>query len=400
MIDSVNAFTQLMNSPIEAPDGPLKGYQFAVKDVFEVKGFRTQAGNPDYFEQAKVANTTATAVAILENAGAKLIGKTHTDELGGSLFGVNEHYGTPINSHSPKYVPGGSSSGSAAAVSANLVDFALGADTSGSVRAPASFCGIYGFRPTFGKISTTGVLPISNHLDTVGIFARHPDMIAQVLDVYGMKEKSQLTRLRIIPSLKDHLQDSLKTTFLEKLNSIKTLVSSTTELTIDDDKLTQWSTVIRTIAMYDFWQVHKEWILKSKPTFGELINDRLKMASSVQYEDYKLALRQQKEMRGFMDANLESGDIIVFPTVHDIPPLLSSTVSQLKDFALKASRHTCIAALAGFPEMTIPLRNIKKQCSLGMSFLGRAGKDYSLTLFASKVHSIINDDKTNDGWSS
>ena len=388
IIDSVHAFTQLIHTPTETQNGPLKGYQFAVKDVFDVKGFRIQAGNPEYFDQAKVADMTAPAITTLQDAGAELVGKTHTDELGGSLFGINEHYGSPINSNSPEYAPGGSSSGSAAAVSANLVDFALGADTSGSVRAPASFCGIYGFRPTFGRILTTGVLPISSHLDTVGIFARHPDVIAQVLDVYGMKEQSGFTRLRSIPSLVNTLQGALKNTFLEKLNNIKKLTSSMTDLVIDEESLIQWSTVIRTIAMYDLWQVHKEWILKSKPTFGELIKDRLKIASALQHEDYKLALKKQKAIREFMDDNLEPGDIVVFPTVHDIPPLLSSSVAHLKDFALKASRHTCIAALTGFPEITIPLRNIKRNCSLGMSFLGRAGKDFSLTSFASKAHTV------------
>ena len=117
-IDSVNAFTQFINIPLELQNGSLKGYQFAVKDVFDVKGFQTQAGNPEYFDQASVATTTASAVAILQEAGAILIGKTHTDELGGSLFGLNEHYGSPLNFHSPERVPGGSSSGSAAAVSA------------------------------------------------------------------------------------------------------------------------------------------------------------------------------------------------------------------------------------------------------------------------------------------
>jgi amidase len=114
------------------------------------------------------------------------------------------------------------------------------------------------------------------------------------------------------------------------------------------------------------------------------------MASSVQYEDYKLALEEQKAIRKFMDDSLESGDVVVFPTVHDISPLLSSTLVELKDFALKASRHTCIAALTGFPEITIPLRNIKKSCSLGMSFIGRAGEDVTLTSFASRAHSMLN----------
>lgn len=394
IIDSVNAFTQLINAPLKAQKGALKGYQFAVKDVFDIKGFRIQAGNPQYFDQASIADMTASAVIALQDAGAKLVGKTHTDELGGSLFGVNEHYGAPLNSYSPECVPGGSSSGSAAAVAANLVDFALGGDTSGSVRAPASFCGIYGFRPTFGKISTTGVLPISNHLDTVGIFAQHPEVISQVLAVYGMKEQSEFTRFRIIPSLVNYLHSSLNIIFLKQIQAIQSLTSSTMPLIIDEDKLTQWSTVIRTIAMYSLWQVHKEWILKSNPTFGELINERLKIAKTVPYDDYKLALQNQKEIRKFMDDSLEPGDIIVFPTVHDIPPLLSCSVTQFKDFALKASRHTCIAALTGFPEITIPLRNIKEKCSLGMSFLGRANNDYSLTLFASKAHSIINSEKS------
>lgn len=392
-IDSVNAFTQLMNSFSTTPLGSLKGYQFAVKDVFDVKGFRVQAGNPDYFNQVPLAKTTAPAVTLLQNAGAELVGKTHTDELGGSLFGLNHHYGPPLNSYSPERVPGGSSSGSAAAVSANLVDFALGADTSGSVRAPASFCGIYGFRPTLGNIETTGVLPISGHLDTVGILARHPDMISRVLEVYGIKEENTFTRLRTIPALENALQKPLNDTFLKKINDIQILTSSTHPLSIGEDQLTQWSTVIRTIAMYGLWQVHKEWILETNPTFGELIKERLKMASAISSEDYHLSLQKQKDIKKFMEDSLRPGDITVFPTVHDTPPFLSSTLVQLKDFALKASRHTCIAALAGFPEITVPIRNIEQNCSLGMSFLGRADEDYSLSVFSSNVHTLLNEDK-------
>jgi amidase len=384
--DSVNAFTQVI-PPIEQPNGPLKGLQFAVKDVFEIKSYRVQAGNPDYFAQAKVADETAMAVSLLQEAGAKLIAKTHTDELGGSLFGLNKHYGPPLNSQSPDRVPGGSSSGSAAAVSANLVDFALGADTSGSVRAPASFCGIYGLRPTFGKIPTRGVLPIAPSLDTVGIFAQHPQRIAQALDVYGIKDQSEFKRLRLIPNLIDSLSDLLSPLFLEKVKVIKDLTSSEALLLIHEDQLTQWSGVIRTIAMYDLWQVHKEWILKENPTFGDLISDRLKMARMIKDEDYQLARKKQLEIKEFMENSLEPGDIAVFPTVHDIPPLLSSPIPYLKDFALKTSRHTCIAALAGFPEITVPLKNIKGNCSLGMSLLGRAGCDRSLSSFSSTLHS-------------
>lgn len=388
-VDSVNAFTEIINLVDIIHEGPLKGYRFAVKDVFDIEGFRIQAGNPDYFKQANLANQTAPAIAVLQDAGANLVGKTHTDELGGSLFGLNVHYGTPLNSQSPTRVPGGSSSGSAAAVAADLVDFALGADTSGSVRAPASFCGIYGFRPTLGAIPTSGVLPISAHLDTVGIFAQHPDVISHVLNVYGIKQKNEINRLKIIPSLINVLEEPLRRFFQEKLNIIKPLVSSTSDLDINITTLTQWSATIRTIAMYGLWQVHKDWILQSNPTFGEIINDRINMAKSVTFEEYMIALEKQKQIHEFVADCLEPGDIAVFPTVHDIPPLLSSTLADLRDFSLKASRHTCIAALAGFPEMSVPMINIKKQSSIGMSFLGRAGEDLSLVAFAKQVHSLL-----------
>ena len=390
IIDSVNAFTQFIPPlSIEVKNNSLKGYRFAVKDVFDVKGFRTQAGNPDYFAQIAPSVKAAQAVTILQEAGAILVGKTHTDELGGSLFGLNEHYGPPINSYSPNCVPGGSSSGSAAAVAANLIDFALGADTSGSVRAPASFCGIYGLRPTFDRIPTTGVLPISPHLDTVGVFARHPDIIAQVLDVYGIKEQREFSRLRIIPYLVNSLEETLKQSFQEKLTEFQGLTSSSSPFILDEETLTQWSTVIRTIAMYGLWNVHKDWILKTTPTFGKLISERLKLASSISTEEYKRALLQQKEIQTFMDDGLEPEDVVVFPTVHDIAPLLSSSLSHLKDFALKTSRHTCVAALSGFPEITLPLRNVNIRGCFGMSFLGKAGEDVSLTTFASKAHSIL-----------
>jgi len=387
--DSVNAFTERIEFSTKEKVGPLRQYQFAVKDVFAIKGFRIQAGNPEYYRTAKVAKCTARSIEILTRAGATLMGKTQTDELGGSLFGLNEHYGPPLNSCSPACVPGGSSSGSAAAVAAGLVDFALGADTSGSVRAPASFCGVYGLRPTLGRISTAGILPISAHLDTVGIFSQTPHILAHVLDVYGMNERTAFRRIRLISSLVDHLKADLKSKFLEKINILKEFISLEKPLLLEKEQLEEWRSIIRTIAMYGLWQTHKEWILKSNPHFGELIRDRLKMAQSVSYEDYKIALKKQQIVKEIMEEVLEPGDLAIFPTVHDTPPLLSSSLSFLKDFALKAACHTCISALSGLPEIVIPLRHINEKGSLGMSCLGRPRDDYSLTLFASKIHFLL-----------
>ena len=128
--------------------GPLAGSTFAVKDAFHIEGARTGFGQPDWLRSHPPARVTATAVKQVLAAGADMVGKTHCDELCYSLTGENVHFGTPVNVNAPGRVPGGSSNGSAAAVAGGLVDFALGTDCGGSIRIPASYCGIIGLRPT------------------------------------------------------------------------------------------------------------------------------------------------------------------------------------------------------------------------------------------------------------
>jgi amidase len=174
-IDTVGAFCPHGRFELEgAPGGPLAGCAFAVKDLFDVEGHVTGAGNPQWLATHVPAKQTAPAVATLIAAGARMVGKTITDELAYSLNGDNVHYGTPRNSKAPDRVPGGSSSGSAAAVAARLCDFALGTDTGGSVRIPGSFCGLFGIRTSHGAIPTAGLVPLMPSFDTVGWFAGEP----------------------------------------------------------------------------------------------------------------------------------------------------------------------------------------------------------------------------------
>ena len=153
MNDTLGAFCHHTHVTLPGSEtGPLATLSLAVKDVFHIKGHPTGAGNPDWLRTHPVAGTTAPAVQRLLDAGAHIVGKTHTDELAYSLNGENVHYGTPVNPNAAGRIPGGSSSGSAAAVAGGLVDFAIGTDCGGSVRLPASYCGIFGFRPTHGRI--------------------------------------------------------------------------------------------------------------------------------------------------------------------------------------------------------------------------------------------------------
>src|SRR5437764_3737377 len=177
-----NAFVTTFDlSPTES--GPLDGLRFAVKDTIDVAGFKTGCGNPTWRDSHPAAVVHAVCVEELLHAGARCIGKTISDELAFSLLGENHFYGTPLNAHAPDRVPGGSSSGSASAVACGLVDFALGTDTGGSVRVPASNCGIWGFRPSHGLISVAGVMPFAPTLDTVGIFTRSGALLEQVASV-------------------------------------------------------------------------------------------------------------------------------------------------------------------------------------------------------------------------
>uniref|UniRef100_A0A7N0V6F9 Amidase domain-containing protein n=1 Tax=Kalanchoe fedtschenkoi TaxID=63787 RepID=A0A7N0V6F9_KALFE len=159
---------------------PLDTLTFAVKDIFDVQGLVTGFGNPDWARTHQPATSTAPAVAAMLGAGATCVGKTVMDEMAYSINGENKHYGTPVNPCAPDRVPGGSSSGSAVAVAAKLADFSLGTDTGGSVRVPASYCGIFGFRPSHGVITTDGVIPMAQSFDTVGWFARDPVILSRV----------------------------------------------------------------------------------------------------------------------------------------------------------------------------------------------------------------------------
>ena len=160
--------------------GMLDGLCFAVKDVIDVAGWKTGCGNPTWRDSHPSAVANAVCVEQLLRAGARCVGKTISDELAFSLLGQNHFYGTPLNPQAPDRVPGGSSSGSASAVACGLVDFALGTDTGGSTRVPASNCGIWGFRPSHGFISVAGVNPLAPSFDTVGILAQSADVLARV----------------------------------------------------------------------------------------------------------------------------------------------------------------------------------------------------------------------------
>ncbi|XP_059652497.1 amidase 1-like isoform X2 [Cornus florida] len=281
---------------------PLNGLTFAIKDIFDVDGYVTGFGNPDWARTHVAATTTAPAVLAILRGGATCVGKTVMDEMAYSIDGEHKHYGTPTNPCAPDRIPGGSSSGSAVAVGAMLVDFSLGTDTGGSVRVPAAFCGILGFRPSHGAVSTTGVIPMAQSFDTVGWFARDPVILNRVgrvllqLPVLDPVKPSHIIipedcfKLLSIPI--DRVTKVLVQS-VEKLygghmvkyanlgNYVKDKVPSlkhfegieTQEYNITS--LVALSNAMRLLQRIEFKKNHGEWVSTVKPDFGPGIAERI-----------------------------------------------------------------------------------------------------------------------------
>ncbi|HEY0568623.1 MAG TPA: amidase family protein, partial [Xanthobacteraceae bacterium] len=179
-----------LKAPLKgSSSGPLAGLSVAVKDMYDIAGERTGGGSPDWLAHQRPASKNAGAVQRLLDAGATVIGKTVCDEFFYSVAGTNAHYGTPVNVRAPGRLPGGSSSGSAAALAAGTCDFALGSDTGGSVRVPASFCGLYGIRPTLDRVDLTGAMAMAPSFDVAGWFAGGPGVFRRVGDVLLQGER-------------------------------------------------------------------------------------------------------------------------------------------------------------------------------------------------------------------
>ena len=268
-----------------------------------MEGVTACCGNPTWLETHAPAARTAPAVAALLDAGATLVGVTLTDELALSLTGENAHYGTPINIRCPDRVPGGSSSGSAAAVAARLCDFALGTDTGGSVRVPASHCGIYGFRPTHGAVATDGVCPLAPRFDTVGWFARDATTLARVgerllpadarRDLRGdLRTAAARRRPPTPPRFSMRRRAACSRAPPSSLAArLGTRTPETVRVADTDAPATDWCATYLTLQNAQAAALHGDWIARHRPRFGSLIAGRFAGALAVD----EIARRARRE---------------------------------------------------------------------------------------------------------
>ncbi len=371
---------------VGATSGPLAGLNAVVKDMYDIAGSPTGGGSPDWLAAQKPATKHATAVAKILAAGATITGKTICDEFFYSVSGVNAHYGTPPNLRAPGRVPGGSSSGSAAACGANACDFALGSDTGGSIRIPASFNGVYGLRPTHGRVDLTGAMAMAPSFDTAGWFANGPGILRRVGAVLlqGTAVKEETTRLLIADDAFAQADADVATLCREFLDRSTAILPTGTDTTIAPAGFDAWREAFRVVQAKEVWETFGKFISNTKPKLGPGIKERIDFAATVTSEQAERSREILTGARTHILSQLRPGTIMALPTAPSIAPLLAATSEALVLFRVRTMRLTCIAGLAGLPQINIPAGTVSG-CPAGLSLIGWPGADEILLDLACQI---------------
>ncbi len=387
MTDSAFAFMPYPSVAVpHAANGPLAGYTFAVKDLFDVAGYPTGGGNPHVLAMSGIKQQTAPTVQRLLDAGARMIGKTHTNEMAFSMSGKNAHYGTPRNGAAPDRIPGGSSSGSASAVSNGLCDFALGTDTGGSVRTPASYCGLFGLRPSHGRISLANTQALCASMDTAGFFTRDAQLFGRVAECLLDEDPEPLP---INPQLLTHdalycrLPAASRDALTPALERIERIAGPMHELAGELPSLEQAYWAFRYIQGREAWEAQGELIERHGLALGPDVAARFAWSKAVTDAQYAEACAFRETFAARWDALL--GDrVLVMPTVPDIAPLLSAKDEDIETTRQLSHHLLAIAVLCRMPQLSMPLAN-KDGAPLGLALLGPRGSDLSLVKLAVRI---------------
>ena len=392
MYDSLNAFCTHSAARLQgAPGGQLAGLTFAAKDLFDIAGHVTGAGNPDWLALHAPASRTAPVVQRLVDSGAEMIGKTHTDELSRGILGENAHYGTPINPKAPGRVPGGSSSGSAAAVAGGLVDFALGTDTGGSVRIPASFCGIYGIRPTHGRLSLEGVVGQAPSYDTVGWFARDADLLARIGEVLLGLDLRQAQRPQHVIVATDAFaiaETATAAALASVVVRITAAVGSSERRRVSVTvPLADWCSHQRAIQGREAWDTFGQWIDRHNPRFAFDIADNFVRGRETPNPVLAAAREFRAARWAELMAMLDQGTILLLPTAPFPAPLRGQPRSTMWEQRTAISTLTTISGTLGAPQVSMPLALVDG-LPVGLSILARPGRDDMLLAFARALAAV------------
>jgi amidase len=377
-----------------APDGPLTGVTVAVKDIVDVAGVTTGLGNPDWLATHEPAKRHAPAVQLLLDAGATVIGKAHTDEFAWSLSGTNHHYGTPRNPAAPGRVPGGSSSGSASAVALGITDIAIGTDTAGSIRVPSSYCGLYGIRPSHGRVPVKGILPLAWSFDTCGLFAADAELLqraARVLLGSGDHRATAgpakpLKSLVLAADLVDQADPAVATAVRDGAAQVADALGIPLTEACFGDRIPAWLQAFRARQMVEAWQANGRWITANRPRLGPGVAGRFAAARATIPSAAVPATTAGIQVRRVLEQALPRDAALVLPSAATVAPPPDLDQAANEDLRTRTIGLTCLAGLAGAPAVSLPLGRAD-DLPVGVCLLGRVGEDERLLAAAAAAHS-------------
>ncbi|KFC69297.1 putative amidase [Bosea sp. LC85] len=383
MEDRVNAFVPGPRVRIPGrTGGPLAGLTFAAKDLFDVAGVPTGGGNHDWAKFNPVPERHAWAVQTLLDAGAELVGKTITDEVSLGILGENPFDGTPVNAAAPGRVPGGSSSGSAAAVAAGLCDIALGTDTGGSVRVPASFCGLHGIRPTHGRLDVSGMMAQAPSSDTTGWFARDARSFAKVSTVMlGEAPGALPTTLLVAADAFGFADPDVAAALAPMVERLGRIVGHVREEIMAPQGLSVWARAQRTLQPVEAWQTFQPWIERANPRMAFSVVSGLLTGAQMPAAERNWAALMRQEARARLRHLLPPGTILCLPTTPFPAPSRGLPLAELQPLRDRISCLCAQGGLTGSPQVNLPGATVDG-APVGLSIIGGRGTDATLVAVA------------------
>ncbi|MBY3229173.1 amidase family protein [Rhizobium laguerreae] len=383
MRDPWNAFMPYPDADVgHAAIGPLSGLRLAVKDLFDVAGYPTAAGNAAVLAASGIKTSMAPLVQTLLDAGACFVGKTNTDELAYSLIGGNIHFGMPINPRDPDLIPGGSSSGSAVAVAAGLVDIGLGTDTSGSIRLPAAVNGLIGWRPTHGSLDNRALRPLAPSFDVPGFVTRSLEPMAAVMSAVGMAAANDQPASILIPEdIFATIDDAVADEMIASLRSAGTPIRRTDA--IAPLSLADLALAFTTILQREAWETNKALFERNPEAISPDIAARLLSGSRLDDEEVREAFKIRKFFSAEIDRLLRGNVILALPTLAMNPPRRDAEPECFAAFRSACIKLLCLSGLGGCPQLAFPIVNCAGNVSL--SLFGARSADRMLVKVARQL---------------
>jgi aspartyl-tRNA(Asn)/glutamyl-tRNA(Gln) amidotransferase subunit A len=376
--------------------GPFDGTIVSIKDLFDVAGEPTRAGSKVLAEEAAPAQADATVVQRLRAAGAVIVAKTNMTEFAFSGIGANPHFGTPGNPADRSRVPGGSSAGAPISVADGMCDIAIGTDTGGSVRIPASLCGLVGFKPSRQRVPTDGAFPLSTTLDSVGPIGRSvadcaaADAVMAGEDILPL-EPVALAGLRFgvaegLPL--DRLDDTVAAAFalaVKRLDDAGARVTHETLALFDDMGEINAK---GGISPYEACAIHRDRMNRRAGDIDPNVRARIERGCATSPEDYADMVRQRGQLVQAMDAQLATLDALLMPTTSIVAP----TIAEVADSKVFAARNAAVlrnTAIINFFDLCAISLPLKAALPVGLMLIARNGHDHRLLRIAAATAQLF-----------